>query len=236
MESLTPANMKRSELPFFEGRENVTCFTSDAGIKIYLTKPIPLRDIAIRNGGCKLNTIETDVKHELFIFDNNDKEVGRYYLGKKLQGKSPKELTELLDILVVFDSYNTNTKQWVPCVGYLEKTEEATKRLLKAGLNAYENNKKLQSQKENKHAQQKQNSVKNHQQYNYGKESQEREKLIEKKKQEDRANSNFFFFFIVAGLIIYMVMGGIARCLGVKGDPFDDCGVEWQYKHTDSHY
>lgn len=260
MESLTPANMKRSELPFFEGRENVTCVTSDAGIKTYLTKPIPLREIAKRHGGCKLNTIETDVKHVLFIFDNNDKEVGRYYLGKKLHGKSPEEIVKIMDILVVFDTFNPNTREWVPCVGYHTKIENTLNRLSKVGSEF--NNKNITNNSNNnertKEHQAKKDSFSDyHIKYGYSKENYERERLQEedmnyreygtnnpqkieqlkeKRKQENKENRIIWVVIIVFGIIMWMLMGGAARCMGVKGDPFGDSDTEWQYKHTDRHY
>ena len=109
--------MTREKLPFFEGRENVTHTISENGLETWLTTPIPFKEEANRTGACKLNTLETETKHVLFLFNSSDEEVGRYYLGKLLQGKHPNELVTMLDKIVAFESYNYKTQQWVPCVG-----------------------------------------------------------------------------------------------------------------------
>jgi hypothetical protein len=58
-------------------------------------------------------------------------------------------------------------------------------------------------------------------------------KLIEEIKKKRKDNKNFWIFIIVIGLVIYMIMGGIAKCSGSHFDPFGDNGTEWQYRHTD---
>lgn len=108
---------KKETLCSYHGQENVTHVVLNDGTECWLTQERSFEDEANANGACKLNTIENEKKHVLFLFDSNDKEVGRYYLGKKLQGKTPAQLAEIKHSLVFFESWNTATKTWVPCVG-----------------------------------------------------------------------------------------------------------------------
>lgn len=109
--------MTRENLDKFEGRDNVTKITADDNTVSYLTASTDFASYAKSKGAVALNTYENEKKHVLFLFDEMDAEVGRYYMGKKLQGKSVDELIEKKSNLCIFESYNPNTKQWVPCVG-----------------------------------------------------------------------------------------------------------------------
>lgn len=109
--------MTRENLSTFQGVANVTKVTSDNGAVSYLTQSSTFADETNRLAACKLNTVENDKKHVLFLFNNADAEVGRYYLGKKLQGKTPAQLVEMKHSLCFFKSFNPNTQEWVPCVG-----------------------------------------------------------------------------------------------------------------------
>ena len=109
--------MTREMLNSFENRNNVTKITSDNGTVSYLTQSVTFGDETNAKGACKLNTVETEKKHVLFLFNAGDAEVGRYYLGQKLQGKTPNELVEMKHTLCFFESYNPATKVWIPCVG-----------------------------------------------------------------------------------------------------------------------
>ena len=109
--------MTRETLNSFENRNNVTKITSDNGSVSYLTQSVSFGDETNARGACKLNTVENEKKHVLFLFNDGDAEVGRYYLGKKLQGSTPAELVEKKHNLCFFESYNPETKSWVPCVG-----------------------------------------------------------------------------------------------------------------------
>lgn len=109
--------MTRENLSSFENRNNVTKITSDNGSISYLTQSVNFADETYRQGACKLNTVENEKKHVLFLFNDADAEVGRYYLGKKLQGMTPAQLVEKKSVLCFFESFNPNTKEWVPCVG-----------------------------------------------------------------------------------------------------------------------
>ena len=109
--------MTRETLNSFENKNNVTKITSDNGSVSYLTQSISFGDETYAKGASKLNTVENEKKHVLFLFNSADAEVGRYYLGKKLQGMSPAELVEKKHNLCFFESFNPETKSWVPCVG-----------------------------------------------------------------------------------------------------------------------
>lgn len=108
--------MTREILEQFQGKRNVTKIISDNGLVSYLTQSRSFADEASSLGVSKLNTIEKGNKHVLFLFNKNDEEVGRYYIGKGLQGKTPSEIVGIKENLVFFDSWNPNTKKWVPCV------------------------------------------------------------------------------------------------------------------------
>lgn len=109
--------MKREILFQFQGKENVTHIVSDNGTESYLTQSRSFGDEAYAIGASGLNTVENEKKHVLFLFNSEDKEVGRYYIGKKLQGKTPSELVALKDHLSFFETWNPESKSWVPCVG-----------------------------------------------------------------------------------------------------------------------
>ena len=109
--------MTRENLSSFNGQNNVTKITGDNGSVSYLTQSVSFGDETYATGACKLNTVENEKKHVLFLFNDGDAEVGRYYLGKKLQGKTPQELVEMKHSLCFFKSYNPETEAWVPCVG-----------------------------------------------------------------------------------------------------------------------
>ena len=118
--------MTRENLNNYQGENNVTKITSDNGSISYLTQSISFGDEAYATGASKLNTVENEKKHVLFLFNSADAEVGRYYLGKKLQGKSPAELVEMKHALCFFKSFNPETQAWVPCVG-LSTQEDLSK-------------------------------------------------------------------------------------------------------------
>ena len=109
--------MKRELLDQFEGKRNVIKIISDNGTVTFLTQSRSFDDETSAKGATKLNTVENEKKHIFFLFDGNDNEVGRYYLGKHLQGKTPSELLELKDNLAFFESFNPETRKWVPCIG-----------------------------------------------------------------------------------------------------------------------
>lgn len=111
--------MKKEILDHFQGKENVTHIINGNGTESYLTQSRSFSDETYAIGACKLNTFENEAKHILFLFDSNDKEVGRYYMGKNLQGKTPSELIEITHSLCFFESWNPKSMSWVPCVGLL---------------------------------------------------------------------------------------------------------------------
>lgn len=109
--------MVREILNEFNGENNVTKIKADNGSVSYLTPSVSFNDAAYAKGACKLNTVENEKKHVLFLFNADDAEVGRFYLGKKLQGKTPSQIVELKHQLYIFKSFNATTENWVPCIG-----------------------------------------------------------------------------------------------------------------------
>ena len=122
--------MTRETLNSFENKNNVTKITSDNGSVSYLTQSVSFGDETNAKGACKLNTVENEKKHVLFLFNEAGAETGRYYLGKKLQGKSAQQLVEMKHQLCFFKSFNPNTNAWVPCVG-LSSQEDLSKTMVR---------------------------------------------------------------------------------------------------------
>jgi hypothetical protein len=118
--------MVREMLNEYKGENNVTKVTGDNNQVSYLTQSVNFGDETYSLGATKLNTLENETKHVLFLFNPADAEVGRYYLGKKLQGKTPDELIEMRHALCFFKSFNPETQSWVPCVG-LSAQEDLSK-------------------------------------------------------------------------------------------------------------
>lgn len=110
-------------LLFFEGKEKVTHIITEKG-EGWKTASVFFRKDAEEVGGYKLNTVETETKHVLFVFDSEDREIKRYYLGKRLQGKTPEWIVENMDKIVAYYSYNPKTKEWIPCVEYDSSRQE----------------------------------------------------------------------------------------------------------------
>ena len=117
--------MKMEILNLFQGRCNVRHHINDNGVESWLTQDVSFGDETFAKGACKLNTVENETKHVLFLFNSDDAEVGRYYLGKILQGKTPSELVEIKKDLVFFESWNPESDSWVPCVGLSTKGDES---------------------------------------------------------------------------------------------------------------
>lgn len=42
----------------------------------------------------------------------------------------------------------------------------------------------------------------------------------------------YIFIFILV-LVLYMIIGGVAKCTGSNYNPLEEGDTEWQYKHTD---
>ena len=116
--------VKRELLNDFQGKKKVWHIVSSNGVSSYLTQGRSFAEEAYIKGACGLVTLENDKKHVLFLFNDNEEEVGRYYISKKLQGLTPEEITEIKDTLAFFESWNPETKQWVPCIGYATKAKE----------------------------------------------------------------------------------------------------------------
>ena len=119
-----PTKIVRKELlNDFQGKKKVWHIVSSNGASSYLTQGRSFAEEANIKGACGLVTLENDKKHVLFLFNDNEEEVGRYYISKKLQGLTPEEITEIKDTLAFFESWNPETKQWVPCIGYATKAK-----------------------------------------------------------------------------------------------------------------
>lgn len=109
--------MKTEILSLFQGENNVKHVFNVNGTESWQTQEVSFNDMAFATGACKLNTIDNEKKHVLFLFNDKNDEIGRFYICKSLQGKSPSELADLKQRLVIFKGWNPRSKQWVPCVG-----------------------------------------------------------------------------------------------------------------------
>lgn len=137
--------MQKEFLDSFEGKKNVWHIILDNGIENWLTQEVSFADETCAKGACKLNTVENETKHVLLLFNSDDVEVGRYYLCKNLQGKTPSELVEMKKDLVFFESFNPESNSWVPCVKLSSKGDDSqtslrTIKLKKTIINKYANN------------------------------------------------------------------------------------------------
>lgn len=107
---------KSEILAFFQGKNNVNHIVIK-GIDVWISDIRSFDEEILRKGATKFNTFENERKHIMFLFNDNDEEVGRYYIGKKLQGKAPEQIENLIDNIEFFETWNSNKKEWVPCVG-----------------------------------------------------------------------------------------------------------------------
>ena len=124
----------------YEGKKNVWHIISDNGNESWITQEVSFADETFVKGACKLNTVENETKHVLFLFNSDDEEVGRYYIGKSLQGKTPSELVEMKKELVFFESFNPESKSWVPCVKLSSKDDGSQTSLRTIKINKPINN------------------------------------------------------------------------------------------------
>jgi hypothetical protein len=115
--------MTREIISTFEGKDNVTKITADNGSVSYLTASVTFTALADSEGAVGLNTFESPTKHVLFLFNDRGIETSRHYLGKKLQGKTPAEIAAIKHNLCCFESFNPDTKSWVPCIGYTSQED-----------------------------------------------------------------------------------------------------------------
>lgn len=127
--------MKTEILNQFQGRYNVRHIVNDNGVESWLTQEISFGDETFAKGACKLNTVENETKHVLFLFNRDDEEVGRYYIGKSLQGKPPSDLVEMKNDLVFFESWNPESYSWVPCVKLSSKSDDSQSSLRTIKIN-----------------------------------------------------------------------------------------------------
>ena len=123
--------MTRENLNSYQGENNVTKIVNEeTGSISYLTQSTSLSEEAFSKGAVKFNTFENEKKHVLFLFNSADAEVGRFYLGQKLWGKSLDQIAELKSNLCCFKSWNPNANNgegaWVPCIGLSTQTSLAS--------------------------------------------------------------------------------------------------------------
>ena len=133
--------MKTELLNQFQGRYNVRHIVNDNDVESWLTQEISFEDETFVKGACKLDTVENETKHVLYLFNSDNEEVGRYYIGKSLQGKTPSEFVEIKNDLVFFESFNPESKSWVPCVILSSKGDESQTSLRTIKINKPINNK-----------------------------------------------------------------------------------------------
>ena len=121
--------MTREQLSSFNGQSKVTKITQDDGTVSYLTQSVSLTDEAYTLGATSINTVENPKKHVAFLFNSAGAEVGRYYLGSKLHGKTPSQLAEIKHNLCIFKSWNPQGNEgrgcWVPCMGFTQQEDLA---------------------------------------------------------------------------------------------------------------
>jgi uncharacterized protein YrzB (UPF0473 family) len=72
--------MKRELLNQFEGKANVTKIISDNGSECWFTQEISFEEETTAKGAVGLATVENEKKHVLFLFNDKNEEVGRYYI------------------------------------------------------------------------------------------------------------------------------------------------------------
>ena len=99
----------RETIDQFQGKEYVRHIISSNGIESWITDGRSFAEVANENGASKINTVENEKKHVLFLFNSSNVEVGRFYISKRLQGKTPDEIAKVKAELVVFESWNPGT-------------------------------------------------------------------------------------------------------------------------------
>lgn len=233
--------IKREILDYYQGKANVIHSVMADGRETWLSQEIPFTEEFDNKGASKVYTVENDKKHVLFLFNDNNEEVGRYYIGKKLQGMTPEQLVELKECIFYLDSWNPETKTWVPCVGINKKNQSAQPLISEKCNQAppFPPDKKESSpntslEKEFKFeytedmfkqeiADQEEKDL-----LEYGTND---EKKIAQIKKEKKDNHNFWIFIIIVGIVVYMLMGVFQKCTGSKYNPLED-DKPWEPRHT----
>lgn len=105
----------RENIASFAGRENVTKVTNpETGAVSYLTQSTPLAEEAARTGATMVDVAAN--KPVLLLFNANKSCVGKAYISKALQGKTPAQIASMKADLCLFESYYEEKNTWVPCV------------------------------------------------------------------------------------------------------------------------
>lgn len=213
----TKGTVKCNLLNNFVGKENIRVVASKDGVKKYITPTIPLLSIISEFGEVKFRTVEKGNTHVLFFLNSDDTVVGKYYMCKSIQGKTPQELDEIKHLLVCFGYYFENGEDYIPCVSLksLTRNTSSTEMAQSPSLDSYERERRRDAVGDLA-------------------ENKRREVIetdIRKEEKDQRSERNFWIFvFILFFVIIPMVMGCIERCMGVKrGILYDDCSIEYQY-------
>lgn len=208
----------------FRGKDNVRVVINKDGVKNYLTPSKSFLSIIEEFGEITFRTVEKGNTHVLFLVNPDGIVVGKYYMCKPIQGKTPQELVEIKHLLVCFGCYYENNEDWIPCVSLKKMAIESNPE--QEGQSMFHNNYKglvvnvpplgINGDNPERKKQEHRNL--------------ENDKVIQKEK-DDRIERNFWIFvFILFFIIIPMIMGCIEKCMGVKhGILFDDCPIEYQY-------
>lgn len=105
----------RNSLSEFENRVNVSEIVNEENGEVsYLTQSQSFDEVKNSLGATKLNTVES--KHALFLLNADGAVVKKCYMCKSLHGKTPAQIAEQKHSLIFFESYNADTKSWVPCI------------------------------------------------------------------------------------------------------------------------
>lgn len=228
--------VKSEILSSFQGEDNVRHIIDDKGIECWLTPEVSFNDVANAVGACKFNTIENERKHVLFLFNSDDKEVGRYYLGKKLQGKTPSELVEMKHCLVFFDTWNPKSNKWVPCVGAQTSPHFDTHNTTitinqKQPIPAQDVDTTATSSSYSYTEQMFKQDIADQDERDLLKYGTKDEKIIAQIEKNKRDNRNFWIFIIICFIVIYMFMGLIQKCTKSNYNPLED-DRPWEPRHT----
>lgn len=224
--------MKKEVLNQFQGKENVTHIICDNGAESYMTQRRSFSDEAYAKGACKLNTVDDENKHKhvLFLFNNKDEEVGRYYLGRRLQGKSPSDLVEIKDCLEFFDSWNPESKSWVPCVSLMVKK---SKPLIHSNSNSTDNYTSSNNKRKFSYTEEDfRREIANQEEKDLLEYGTTDKKEIELIKKDKRENMKIHIILVIVVFIVpIFLMSMIQKCTGSHYNPLED-NTPWEPRHT----
>jgi hypothetical protein len=115
----------------FEGRSNVSEITNvKTGEVSYLTPTTSFTSICRESGATDIAIDEE--RHVLAVFKGNER-VHTLYMCHKIQDFDDKKVLDNIQDLKVFESWNENSHDWVPCLTLLQD-KLATKKTSLQGL------------------------------------------------------------------------------------------------------